>query len=340
MIKNKLKIILVISLLGMLILHISYSYATGKVNNIKEMKFFEVEKNEVAIGEKIKMTINIDKVKYEKFEFKLQSDCNISNLEINEKDVSIKKENNEIIMNIDKNDSNIKTIDLYYGVPEKLQINDTIKFKATVTSLDENKNTDQQNKIENNESTDAEKKSETIEIEVKITEKNSDEKKDDNKKNDELEDKKNEEKRVEPSTSNNKEKMPEQTSIEKNSKTNSSISNLSKEKSFGVLEKSITAENIESEIVTYNGSCNNYLKELAIENYSLNKEFTKENSTYFVTVSDDITSLNITANAEEDIATVCIYGNEQLNKGTNKILISVTAENGNIRKYRIYVTKN
>ena len=108
MIKNKLKIILVISLLGMLILHISYSYATGKVNNIKEMKFFEVEKNEVAIGEKIKMTINIDKVKYEKFEFKLQSDCNISNLEINEKDVSIKKENNEIERYCQKLDTDSK----------------------------------------------------------------------------------------------------------------------------------------------------------------------------------------------------------------------------------------
>lgn len=333
MIKNKLKIMLIIAMLGMLILHISYSYAIEKTNNIKETKFFEVEKNEVAIGEKIKMTVNIDKVKYENFQFNLQSDCNISNLEINENDVSIKKEKNEIIMNINKNTSKLKTIDLYYEIPENLQVNDTIKFKGTVTCLDEKENEENQNEIENNdESMDIENESETIEIEVKIIEKNNDEKKDNEK-----EEKQN---REETFAQNNKEKISDQMNMDKNIKMNSNISNLAKEKNFEVSGKSISTENIQSEIVTYNGSENNYLKELAIENYSLNKAFTKENSTYFITVSDDINSLNITANAEEDTAIVCIYGNENLNKGTNKILISVTAENGNIRNYRIYVTKN
>lgn len=92
------------------------------------------------------------------------------------------------------------------------------------------------------------------------------------------------------------------------------------------------------ETVTYNGSCNNYLSSLVIDGYSLNKEFAKDNSTYFITTSDDITSLNITATAEDDDATVCIYGNSELSEGTNKILISVTAENGSVRSYRVYVT--
>lgn len=342
MIKNKFKIMLIILMLGMLVLHISYSYAIEKTNIIKEMSFFEVEKNEVAIGEKIKMTVNIDKVKFEKFEFNLQSDCNISNLEINENDINIRKENNEIIMNIDKNTSKLETIDLYYEIPEDIKVNDKIKFKATVTCLDEKENDENQNEIENNdESMDIENESETIEIEVKIIEKNNDEKKDNEKEN-ELEDKKNEEKQVreETSTPNNKEKKSDQMDMDKNIKMNSNINNVANEKKLEVPGKSVSTENIQSEIVIYNGSENNYLKELTIENYSLNKVFTKENSTYFITLSDDIDSLNIIANAEEDTAIVCIYGNENLNKGTNKILISVTAENGNTRNYRIYVTKN
>ena len=92
--------------------------------------------------------------------------------------------------------------------------------------------------------------------------------------------------------------------------------------------------------VTYNGSDNNYLSELFVEENTLNKEFSKENTTYFLTVENEIETLNITATAEEENATVCIYGNENLKQGTNKILISVTAENGNVRNYRIYVNKN
>ena len=73
---------------------------------------------------------------------------------------------------------------------------------------------------------------------------------------------------------------------------------------------------------------------------SLNKEFSKENSTYFITVEKDVSSLEIIANADDEASSVCIYGNEEIADGTSKILISVTAENGNVRNYRIYVTKN
>ena len=93
------------------------------------------------------------------------------------------------------------------------------------------------------------------------------------------------------------------------------------------------------EAVTYNGSNNNYLSDLSIENYDLNKEFTKENSTYFLEIENSIDKLNIIANSEDENATVCIYGNENLQTGNNKILISVTAENGNVRYYRIYINK-
>ena len=91
------------------------------------------------------------------------------------------------------------------------------------------------------------------------------------------------------------------------------------------------------ETVVYNGSSNNYLSTLEVSGYNLNTNFSKTNSTYFITAKDT-TNLNITANAEDSTATVKVYGDGELTEGTNKVLISVTAENGNVRTYRIYVT--
>lgn len=93
------------------------------------------------------------------------------------------------------------------------------------------------------------------------------------------------------------------------------------------------------EKVQYNGSNNNYLSKLSIKGYKLDKEFCKDNNTYFVNVDSNVSSINISAKKEDTTAEVCIYGNENLKEGINKILINVTAENGNVRTYRIYVTK-
>lgn len=43
--------------------------------------------------------------------------------------------------------------------------------------------------------------------------------------------------------------------------------------------------------------------------------------------------------AEVSDAIVTIYGNTDLQDGKNKIIISVTAVDGSVRNYRIYVTK-
>ena len=91
---------------------------------------------------------------------------------------------------------------------------------------------------------------------------------------------------------------------------------------------------------TYNGSDNCYLSELSVSSYELNKTFSKESTTYFITVGEDVDSIDITATAEDDEATICIYGSDSLTTGANKVLITVTAENGNTRTYRIYVTKS
>ena len=90
---------------------------------------------------------------------------------------------------------------------------------------------------------------------------------------------------------------------------------------------------------TYKGESYNYLSKLKISGYDINPKFDKTNNTYFVTIDKDIENLNITAKAEASSATVTVYGNTNLKSGTNKILINVTAENGDVKTYRIYVTK-
>ena len=89
----------------------------------------------------------------------------------------------------------------------------------------------------------------------------------------------------------------------------------------------------------YMGSSNNYLSNITVKGYSLNKKFTKERLTYFVTVPNNIKSINISTTKENSNASVNISGNSNLSVGVNKVLITVTAQDGRIKNYRIYVTR-
>ena len=95
----------------------------------------------------------------------------------------------------------------------------------------------------------------------------------------------------------------------------------------------------ESSKITYNGSNNNYLKSLEISGITLNTTFSKENTSYFATTTQN-TDLIVTAVAEDGNAKVKVTGNTSINEGINKILISVTAKNGEVRYYRIFVNYN
>ena len=95
----------------------------------------------------------------------------------------------------------------------------------------------------------------------------------------------------------------------------------------------------ESSKITYNGSNNNYLKSLEISGITLNTTFSKENTSYFATTTQN-TDLIVTAVAEDGNAKVKVTGNTSIKEGINKILISVTAKNGEVRYYRIFVNYN
>lgn len=276
----------------------------------QENKFFEVNKTEISKGETLEMTINIEKIEYPKAIFKISSNSNINEV-YNEDDIDLEKSEQAITIEIDKEKLNLNQIKLYYKIPEKIEIGTTINLKALI----ENAEDSEQNQ--------------NIETTVKIVEKQENEADTDKTQMNEK----------------NENTLADKENVVNNNKKNDQIMNNEiSENTAKTIQmaagKSNSSVSENQEIVTYNGSCNNYLSELSVKGYELNKVFNKESSTYFVTVGNDISELNINAIAEDEESIVCISGAENLENGTNKILIAVTAENGNVRNYKIYVTKN
>ena len=171
----------------------------------------------------------------------------------------------------------------------------------------------------------------TKQVEITIIEKDTDNKDEENK---------NQEDNINNKQQDNK---PNETVSKNNSqneniqeKTISNISGIKNTSNNG--EKSIKGTNEQADTATYNGSNNNYLTSLEIEGAQLTTDFNKEKSTYFAMV-ENIEKITVTANVEDSSSKVAITGTNLKNR-ENKVLISVTAENGSVRYYRIYVTKN
>ena len=91
-----------------------------------------------------------------------------------------------------------------------------------------------------------------------------------------------------------------------------------------------------SQAPTDNRSKNNNIKELSVEGYELVKV---DNNNYTLAVTNDITSINIKATAEDYKAKVTGVGNHELNIGENNIEIVVTSESGVQNKIIINVTR-
>ncbi len=86
-------------------------------------------------------------------------------------------------------------------------------------------------------------------------------------------------------------------------------------------------------------SDNNDLASLEIEGVTLEPSFSKDVTEYTVQLKDDVTELNIDAQAESSKAKVKISGNEKLKDGENIITITVTAEDESTKEYTIKAIK-
>lgn len=287
------------------------------------------------------MTINIENIQYDNFTLKISSDTNIKQMELEEdEEIDVTKGNNEISMQFNKKESNLNKIILYFTLP------DTIKGgeKITLTANVQNNENDEENQTITREITVIEEKK------TENTENNTDNtqpSKNETEKNDQKTDSENKN----ADETNNQQQIENQ--MQKDNENSQQQNNNQQSDNTGKLQSQTTAVNqnnqkqttqnasVEStNTVTYNGLDNNYLSELSVDGYTLNAEFSKENQTYFVTIDSNVENLEITAKVENSNSKLTIYGNESFQEGTNKILITVTAENGDVRNYRIYVTKN
>ncbi len=87
-------------------------------------------------------------------------------------------------------------------------------------------------------------------------------------------------------------------------------------------------------------SGNNYLKSLSVAPGSLSPSFSKDKTNYHVTVDENQTSIAVSASAEHGKAKVSLNGvQKDLQMGDNTVKVTVTAENGDKRTYKIIVTR-
>lgn len=83
----------------------------------------------------------------------------------------------------------------------------------------------------------------------------------------------------------------------------------------------------------------NTLKSLQIGTGTLTPAFKSDVTKYTVTVGQSVTSLTCSAVPSDEKATVSISGNTSLKEGSNKVTITVKAQNGDKKVYTITVTR-
>ena len=86
-------------------------------------------------------------------------------------------------------------------------------------------------------------------------------------------------------------------------------------------------------------SDNANLKTLVVEGQTLSPEFSKTTTSYTIQIANEITNLEVKAEAEDEKATVSVKGNENLQQGENTITVSVSSEDGTVKIYEIKVER-
>lgn len=115
-------------------------------------------------------------------------------------------------------------------------------------------------------------------------------------------------------------------------------------KSYGLLEKNYTfiipvyQDMPNSVLLPGLSSSNNNLTEIKI-NSKLIDSFDTDVLEYSYYIKDNISKINISAKAEDSKSIISGTGDINIDSGTQEIKITVTAQNGQIKTYKIFVTK-
>lgn len=86
-------------------------------------------------------------------------------------------------------------------------------------------------------------------------------------------------------------------------------------------------------------SSNNNLKSLSVSGYSMSPAFNASTTTYNVTVPSNVSSVTINAAKADAKASVSGIGKVSLGTGTNTKSVTVKAENGAVKTYKIKITR-
>ncbi len=322
----------------MLIILIFFSIPFVNADDSKD-SFITAKSYELAVNDEIELILNLEEIEYNDFSITITSDLDMKEMEESE-DIDIEKSSDKIKMNFIKESNNINTLVLSYKIPETYKTGDIITFNAT---LKDNENEENEEYIEK--------------IEIKIIDKeeniNDSEKVDKEEDIEDVEENNKEEKEdIGDITPNTENQEKSNTGLQENLNNVAKVSNNLEKDSSKELQTEIGSniqvtlrsssnnyENNNVETVVYNGSSNNYLANLYVEGYDFTESFKKENETYFLTIDNNVDNLSLIAEPEDNESVVKIYGIENIDTGTNKILITVTAKDGSVRNYRIYVTR-
>ena len=91
--------------------------------------------------------------------------------------------------------------------------------------------------------------------------------------------------------------------------------------------------------LSISGNGDNSLKSLVVTNCNLNPTFDSGITKYTCNVGSSVNSVNVTATSATSYSTVTGNGSYTLKSGNNEIDIVVTAANGNIKTYKVVITK-
>lgn len=320
---KKVLSILIIVVVAFWTIYNSISLANTTVDN--EKSFISVNNTDISLGENLLINLNMSKINYENFKVDITSNIQMDGItmtddSIDGAEVSVNN-NEEMTLTGNKTTMNVEQVTLKYVIPNNVTVGSKIVITAKLTNVD-----------------DLAAEAITKEITINVVENQNN----DNTVNNNIGDNTGTNNIQEGSVSQDIPKAAQSTGMTSSEMQGTTMQGVESSVSTktssttGIMSGSSSSSTQEEEVV-YNGSNDNYLSSLSISGYDLNTDFNKTNKTYFITAKDT-SSLNISATTETSSATVKVYGESELKEGTNKILVSVTAENGNVRTYRIYVT--
>ena len=90
---------------------------------------------------------------------------------------------------------------------------------------------------------------------------------------------------------------------------------------------------------TGDGNPNNKLRSIAVDGFTLTPTFQMDTASYDLIVDSSVASVNISAQTIDGNASITGTGTVNLNTGLNTITLTVTAQNGSVREYKLNINR-